>query len=77
MAYMTKKELSKLCEAESYFWEHSDWEENKETEHALANIWEVVESMIGKEYALSQKMCKYMRKKRKLNKKYGRKKGEK
>lgn len=74
MAYISNEEIEKLIEAENYFWEHSDWKKNEETEHALWNIWSVLESAVKKRDLLNKKQKHYMRGKRKEDKNYGRRK---
>lgn len=74
MPYISKEEIEKLIEAESYFWGHSDWKKNEETEHALWSIWSTLEGVLRRKEELNDKQKHYMREKRKVNKKYGRSK---
>ena len=76
MPYIKNEQIQRLIKAEHYFWEHSDWEDNEETEKALWNIWRTVEDVLGAKYIENKRSKLYMRAKRKDNPQYGRKKKE-
>lgn len=72
MAHINMEQENRLIEAENYFWEHSDWKENKETERALWCLWSVLEEIDKENIKIRKKMKKLMREKRAENKDYGR-----
>lgn len=77
MPNITKKQIKDLMVAENYFWNNSDWEENKATEKALYKLWKVVDDLLIKTRETNERSKLEMRKMRKKDPQYCRiKKGE-
>lgn len=72
--HISKKQIEDLYEVESYFWDHTDWKENKETEEALYKLWNVVEELLVAKRKVNEHQKLVMREKRKINPQYGRNK---
>ena len=70
MPNITKKQIKDLMAVENYFWNNSDWEENKSTEKALYKLWKVVDDMLIKTRETNERSKLEMRKMRKKDPQY-------
>lgn len=74
MPYITQKQINELCKTERYFFDNSDWKENRETEIALYGLWNVIEELTDAHAKLKKKQKEYMKLKRATDPKYDRRK---